>query len=131
MLHLGTLIAVLIFFRKDVLEICKALILALKNRDFSDVKAKLALYIIIGTIVTICLALPLNDIADHLVFHPALVGGLLIVTGAVLFFSEYLSKRNQEKSESVNLKVSGKKPTFHESSNSFEMSHAESVKITY
>lgn len=95
MLHLGTLIAVLIFFRKDVWEIAKALFLACKNRDFSDHKAKLGIYIIVGTIITIALALPFNGVAEHLVYHPALVGGLLIITGGVLFLSEYLSKKKR------------------------------------
>lgn len=104
MLHLGTLIAVLIFFRKDVLDILLALISACKKRDFSEHKAKLALYIIVGTLVTIALALPFNEIAEHLVYHPALVGGLLIITGGVLFFSEYLSKKKDNKSDRVNLK---------------------------
>jgi undecaprenyl-diphosphatase len=93
MLHLGTLIAVLIFFRKDVAEIAKALWLSLKTKNFSDYKSKLGLYIIVGTIITIALALPFNEVANHLVYHPALVGGLLVITGGVLFFSEYLSKR--------------------------------------
>lgn len=104
MLHLGTLIAVLIFFRKDVLDILRALISACKKRDFSEHKAKLALYIIAGTLVTIALALPFNEVAEHLVYHPALVGGLLIITGGVLFFSEYLSKKKDNKSDRVNLK---------------------------
>lgn len=104
MLHLGTLVAVLIFFRKDILEICKALFSSLKTRDYTNPQTKLGLYIIAGTFITICLALPFNEVANHLVFHPALVGGLLILTGVVLFFSEYLSKKNQDKSESVNLK---------------------------
>ncbi len=99
MLHLGTLIAVLIFFRKDVIEICKALYFALKTRNFSDHKAKLGLYIIAGTLVTIALALPFNEVANHLVFHPALVGGLLIITGGVLFLSEYLAKREKRVNE--------------------------------
>jgi len=104
MLHLGTLVAVLIFFRKDVWDILKAFVLACKNKNFSDHKAKLGLYILAGTIVTIILAFPLNGVAEHLVFHPALVGLLLIVTGGILFFSEYLSKKNNDKSKSVNLK---------------------------
>lgn len=104
MLHLGTLVAVLIFFRKDVWEILKALIEACKNKNFTDHKAKLAIYIIAGTLVTIALALPFNGFAEHLVYHPALVGGLLIITGGVLFFSEYLSKKKDNKSDSVNLK---------------------------
>ncbi len=104
MLHLGTLIAVLIFFRKDVWEICKALFTALKTRDFSEKNAKLGLYIIAGTVVTIALALPFNEIANHLVFHPALVGGLLIITGIVLFLSEYLSKKRENQSDKMNWK---------------------------
>lgn len=99
MLHLGTLIAVLIFFRKDVIEICKALLQGIKERDFSHYNAKLGLYIILGTIVTIILALPLEKVAGHLVFHPAIVGLLLIITGLVLFFSEYLSKKQSQKEE--------------------------------
>ena len=104
MLHLGTLIAVLIFFRKDVWEIAKALFIACKSRDFSNHKAKLGLFIIAGTIITICLALPLNDFAEHLVYHPAIVGGLLIMTGGVLFLSEYMSKKRETKSETLNWK---------------------------
>ncbi len=106
MLHLGTLIAVLIFFRKDVFEIAKSLFFACKSKDFTDHKAKLGLYIIIGTIITIVLALPINDVAEHLVYHPALVGGLLILTGGVLFFSEFLSKRREEKHDKLDLKKS-------------------------
>lgn len=99
MLHLGTLIAVLIFFRKDVIEITKALFEAIRKWDFSSHLAKLGLYIIAGTIVTIVLALPFNEVANHLVFHPALVGGLLIITGGVLFLSEYLSKKKPTTNE--------------------------------
>lgn len=99
MLHLGTLIAVLIFFRKDVMEITKALFEAIKKWNFSSHLAKLGLYIIAGTVVTIILALPFNEVANHLVFHPALVGGLLIITGGVLFLSEYLSKKKPTTNE--------------------------------
>ncbi|MCM1339166.1 MAG: undecaprenyl-diphosphate phosphatase [Muribaculaceae bacterium] len=103
MLHLGTLIAVLIFFRKEVSEICSALFFGLKNKSFKDYNAKLGLYIIAGTFVTVLLALPFSSVANHLVYHPALVGGLLIITGGVLFLSEYLSKKAAEKNNSDKL----------------------------
>ena len=116
MLHLGTLIAVIIFFRKDIWEICKALfqyLFTLLRKDEgqrgwknASVNAKLGIYIIIGTIITIALALPINDVAEHLVYHPALVGGLLILTGFILFFSEHLSKKRTEKFDNPNLKQS-------------------------
>ena len=102
-LHFGTLIAVLIYFRKEIWDICKALWQAIKTKNYGTTDAKLGLYIILGTIVTIILALPLEKFASHLVFHPAIVGGLLILTGGALFFSEYLSKKKDSKSTEINL----------------------------
>lgn len=106
MLHLGTLIAVLIFFRKDIAEICKALCHAVKTKNYENQQAKLGLYIIAGTMITVILALPLEKVASHLVFHPALVGGLLLVTGVLLFSSEYMSKHKANLSQKVTLKQS-------------------------
>ena len=63
MLHLGTLIAVLIFFRKEIFEIIKALYFGLKNKDYSSRDFKLGVYIILGTIITVAIAYPLNEIA--------------------------------------------------------------------
>ena len=39
-----------------------------------------------------------------MVYHPALVGGLLIITGGVLFLSEYLSKKREGSTQKVSLK---------------------------
>lgn len=99
MLHLGTLIAVLIFFRKDIMTILKAMWKALKTKDYSDINAKLGFYILLGTVVTVLIAFPLNEVAEFLVFMPAVVGILLIITGGVLFLSEYLSKKAPKKTE--------------------------------
>lgn len=106
MVHLGTLIAVLIFFRKDIMNILKAMWHALKNKDWSDKEAKLGLYICVGTIITIVLALPINEIAEKLVYKPAIVGGLLFITGFTLLYSEYKSKKLEKKTDNVDLKAS-------------------------
>lgn len=106
MVHLGTLIAVLIFFRKDILNILEAMWHALKNKDWSDKEAKLGLYICVGTIITIVLALPINEIAEKLVYKPAIVGGLLFITGFTLLYSEYKSKKLEKKTDNVDLKTS-------------------------
>ena len=106
MVHLGTLIAVIIFFRKDIMQILKAMWHALKTKDWSDKEAKLGLYIIAGTIITIILALPINEIAEKLVYAPSIVGILLFITGFTLLYSEYKSKKIEEKKDEVNLKSS-------------------------
>ena len=106
MVHLGTLIAVLIFFRKDVLNILKAMWHALKTKNWENKEAKLGLFIMAGTIITVMLALPINEIAEKLVYTPSIVGILLFITGFTLLYSEYKSKKLEEKKDEVNLKTS-------------------------
>ena len=101
MLHLGTLVAVLIFFRKDIWAIIKALYLGLKEKKYDSPDFKTGIYIVIGTIVTMLIAYPLNEVAGGLVFRPAIVGLLLIFTGCLLLYSEYLAKKITDKKEVV------------------------------
>ncbi len=105
MLHLGTLIAVLIFFRKDIMNIVKALYFGLKNKDYSSKDFKTGIYIMLGTVITVLIAFPLNEVAEFLVFKPAVVGGLLIFTGCLLLFSEWFGKRIKDKKD-ITLKSS-------------------------
>ena len=102
MVHLGTLVAVLIFFRKDIAEILKAMWHALKTKDWSNKEAKLGLYIMAGTVITVALALPINEVAEKLVYSPAIVGILLFITGFTLLYSEYKSKKIEAKKRKIN-----------------------------
>ena len=104
-LHFGTLVAVLIYYRKEILQIIKALSTAVKTRNFSTVEAKLGIYLIVGTVVTVLIAYPLHDIAEFLVFSPMAVGVLLTFTGFLLLFSEYVSKNILEKKSILDLKT--------------------------
>ena len=106
MVHLGTLIAVLIFFRKDIAKICISMWKALKSKDWSDIEARMGLYIIFGTFITVVMALPLQGVAETLVFKPELSGVLLFLTGFLLLFSEWFSKRAAVKKSEVDLKSS-------------------------
>lgn len=104
MLHLGTLVAVLIYFRKEVSDIVIALVNSIKTRDFSDKNAKLGLYILLGTFFTVLIAYPLKDISERLVYSPMIVGFLLVITGFVLFLSEFVSKKINIKTDEINIK---------------------------
>ena len=106
MLHLGTLIAVLIYFRKEVWEILSALISGIKNKDYSNHNCKLGLYIILGTVITVLIAYPLNEVAEKLVYSPVIVGILLFITGFVLYFSEVYSNKLESKSNVMDFKTS-------------------------
>ncbi len=97
MLHLGTLIAVILFFKKDLMEVLKAFYYGFKNREFNNLEFKTGVYILLGTILTVLVAYPLNETAGMLVFMPAGVGLFLVITGFMLLFSEWFSKRHSDK----------------------------------
>lgn len=99
MLHLGTLFAVLFFFKKDILRIFRSFYFGIKNKDYDNVDFKLGLYIVVGTIITVLIAFPLTSVAEKLVFLPAIVGALLIFTGVLLLYSEYYYKKFNNKNE--------------------------------
>jgi undecaprenyl-diphosphatase len=105
MLHFGTLIAVLIFFRKELLNILKAFWFGLIKKEYKNYDFKIGCYIILGTVLTAIVAIPLCKISEALVFMPAHVGLILIVTGFVLLFSEKISKKYTER-KNITLKTS-------------------------
>ena len=99
MLHLGTLFAVLIFFRKDIAAIVKATYLGLKEKKYDDPDFKVGIYILLGTIITILVAYPLNEFASFLVFNPACVAVFLSITGVILLISEKNAAKITQKKE--------------------------------
>jgi undecaprenyl-diphosphatase len=101
MLHLGTLAAVFIFFWNDIFKIVKAVL----KGDFSAPDAKTGLYIMLGTVITVALAFPLEKFAQRLVFNPAIVGVLLVITGVMLLVSEQISKRQASKPLSLKTSI--------------------------
>ncbi len=106
MLHLGTLIAVLIYFRKDIINILKSLLIGIKTKDLTQKDTQTGLYIILGTVITVLIAFPLNNTAENLVFKPVKVGILLVITGLILLISEIYSKKTELKSEEIDFKTS-------------------------
>ena len=97
MLHLGTLIAVLIYFRKDIIAIIKAVYEGIKTKNYATEDFKTGIYIILGTFITVLIAYPLSIVAEKLVFRPEIVGLILVLTGFILLLSEFLAKRRTEK----------------------------------
>jgi undecaprenyl-diphosphatase len=96
--HMGTLVAVFIFFRKDIYDVILSVLryvkMIFKTGSFStgneDPDLRLALLIITGSIPTALIGLLFHKIADRL-FSSALIAGLmLILTGIVLFLTRFV-----------------------------------------
>lgn len=105
MLHIGTLVAVFIFFWKDIVNITKSFFSCLYKKNYTDDNFKLGLYIIIGTLITVIVALLFKDSAERLMYSPAIVGLLLFVTGIYLIASEKFSKNLKARVNSINVKT--------------------------
>ncbi len=100
-LHVGTLFAVLLFFKDDIIKIVKSFINACIKRDFSQPEAKLSVFIIVGTIFTIMVAYPLKEFAEKLINLPWVVGIFLFITGCILYISEYISGIKKDKNDKM------------------------------
>lgn len=84
MLHVGTLVVVLMVFRKDIAKIIKALI----KRDFETEEGKLVLLIAVGSVPIALIGFVFYDFFKSLFDNLLVVGLALLITGFVLFFSE-------------------------------------------
>ena len=84
MLHVGTLIVVLTVFRKDIVDIIKALV----KRDFETEKGKLALHIAVGSVPIAVIGFVFYDIFKSLFSNLPAIALAFLITGCVLFVSE-------------------------------------------
>ena len=105
MLHVGTLIAVFIYFWKDISEIVKSFVNGIKSKKYDDYNTQLGFYVLWSTIATVIIALILNPTAETLMGRPAVVGFMLIITGCVLFFSEKLGDTQDTKENKITLRT--------------------------
>jgi len=104
-LHVGTLMAVLIVFYKEILEILTALLQIPSRmkqaggllRLFQvDPAIRMALLIVVGSIPTALIGLVFKEMTDKLFGSILLVGCMLLVTGSLLWFTRNISGRGRQ-----------------------------------
>lgn len=105
--HMGTLVAVILVFLKDILEIFKSLVYYAGTRDKSGHETNLALAaaIIIGSVPTAIIGLVLKKYEDILFTSSLLVGAMLLVTGCLLWISKRYYRTEQGKPLTVSRAV--------------------------
>ncbi|MGV1100170.1 undecaprenyl-diphosphatase UppP [Thiovibrio sp. JS02] len=95
-LHLGTLLAILIYFRDDFLEIAKALLGLNRDPKEAGRLKGMAFYICIATIPGALAGLLFGELAEKSFRHPAMVAVALSVAGILLLAADRLGKRQRE-----------------------------------
>ncbi len=86
MLHLGTLMAVAVYFRQEIWIMVQGIRQSLKEKKIQP-SAKLFLWIVLATVPTGLMGVLLKDWFESLFSKPRMVGGMLLVTGLMLWLT--------------------------------------------
>lgn len=96
-LHWGTLLAIVLVFWRDFLNILVASLRSIGQRSLADPNARLGWYIVVGSIPAALTGLLLKDQIEGLFASPAAAGGFLFVTAALLIGSEQLARQRHRR----------------------------------
>ncbi len=96
MTHYGTLLAVVIYYRNDLWAIIKGVFKGLgAGKPVGNPEAKLGWMLVLSTIPAVLLGYFFEEPLEALFGAPVYVAVELLITGAILWFSETLGKRTR------------------------------------
>jgi undecaprenyl-diphosphatase len=99
MLHLGTLLAVVVYFWPDILGIVRGTVAALKGKGKGQEGTRLLLWILLATLPTGFIGLSLKNWFETFFSKPKIVGIMLLVTGVVLWLTRWTKREGRRISE--------------------------------
>jgi undecaprenyl-diphosphatase len=94
-LHLGSLLAVIVYFWRDWMN----LIGVKKDMDMYRDNPRLLWYIIIATVPAAAIGLIFNERADQLILSPVMIAALIVIGSGILFIADrfFVSDRDMKK----------------------------------
>lgn len=98
--HVGTLMAVVAYYRKDIYQIITAWIGSLTGKGSTD-DSRLAWYVVLGTIPVGLVGISMPDVVETVLRSPLVIGASTIVFALFLWFAE---KQAKEERSTITLK---------------------------
>lgn len=96
-LHLASLLALLIFYRKKLINIIKGFFVYLCKKDqYLKTEFNLGLYIILGSLPAAIFGFLFKDKIEEKMLNSICVGSCLIITGCLLLISKRFTKREKK-----------------------------------
>lgn len=96
LVQLGTLVAVMVYFWKDLISIIKAFFAGIfSGKPFTDSQARMGWYLILATIPAGLIGLLLKDRVEAAFGSPMITAALLLVTAVLLLIAEWFGKRTR------------------------------------
>ena len=93
MLHTGTLVAIILYFFDDIIQLVTAAYRSLLKRSMADPDARLAWGLVIGTLPGAIIGFLLEDWFTELFGNPSAVAMFLLGTALILIVSEFIGKK--------------------------------------
>jgi undecaprenyl-diphosphatase len=93
--HVGTLAAVLAYFRTEVAQLLSAWLRSLGTRE-TDADARLAWFVILGTIPAAVLGLLLHDVIETRLRSPLVIAATTIGFGVLLGVTDWLGRQRRD-----------------------------------
>lgn len=95
-LHFGTLVAVVAYFRRDLINIAKEMINGMiKGKPWQEDQAKLGWLIIVATLPVVAIALSCKNWIETVFRHPISVAVMLILFGLVMAWADQRLRQQQ------------------------------------
>ena len=98
-LHVASLIAVIIYLRKDIITIVIGFFKGIFTRDFSRPEVKAGFYIIVASIPAAIIGLLFNDFLEEIFSSAFSAFILLIINGIILILTKKISIKNRKLEE--------------------------------
>lgn len=95
MLHFGTLLAVVVYFRTDLRKIFHGIGSMATGKRKNEEGIRLLFWILVATIPTGLIGLLLKDWFESLFSKPNIVGGMLLVTGLILYLTRWVKREDR------------------------------------
>ncbi len=87
MLHVGTLLAVVIYLRKEILQIIQGLWAVLRGKSEGRDGLRMFLWMVVASVPTGVMGIVLKDWFESVFARPRFVGLMLLVTGLILWLT--------------------------------------------
>ena len=106
-LHLGTLVAVVVFFRRDLVRMALAFLRSFRRRDFSDPDQRLAYLVLASTIPAALIGYLLEDLFERAIRSPWVVVFNLVLVGVLFIVGEAVGRKRRQASKLTFLEAVG------------------------
>jgi undecaprenyl-diphosphatase len=97
MLHLGTLVALLAYFRRDWQRLVPAGLAAIRDRSFADDADRTLAWVLVAATIPAALAgFLLNDLIETRIREPEIVAVMLVLGAVILWVADHFGARSRD-----------------------------------